>query len=68
MLVGNSGIQTRRPHSLNTDGIHDRYGPESPANHTALALADFYVGQLLDALKLPVAEGKVIPEIVSTSQ
>jgi predicted AlkP superfamily pyrophosphatase or phosphodiesterase len=48
-------IRAQRPHLLlfhllNTDGIHHRYGPESPASYTALALADFYVGQLLDAL------------------
>jgi predicted AlkP superfamily phosphohydrolase/phosphomutase len=48
-------IRARRPHLLlfhllNTDGIHHRYGPESPASYTALALADFYVGQLLDTL------------------
>ena len=39
-------IRARRPHLLlfhllNTDGIHHRYGPESPASYTALALADF---------------------------
>ena len=49
-------VRARRPllllfHLLNTDGIHHRYGPESPASYTALALADFYVGQLLDALE-----------------
>jgi predicted AlkP superfamily pyrophosphatase or phosphodiesterase len=49
-------IRVRRPHLLlfhllNTDGIHHRYSPESPASYTALALADFYVGQLLDALE-----------------
>ena len=36
---------------LNVDGIHHRYGPESPASYTALALADSYVGRLLDALE-----------------
>ncbi|MFO1498383.1 MAG: alkaline phosphatase family protein [Verrucomicrobiota bacterium] len=48
-------IRERRPaflmlHLLNTDGIHHRYGPESPASYTALALADSYVGRLLDSL------------------
>jgi predicted AlkP superfamily pyrophosphatase or phosphodiesterase len=48
-------IRARQPHLLlvhllNTDGIHHQYGPESPASYTALALADFLVGQLLDAL------------------
>jgi predicted AlkP superfamily pyrophosphatase or phosphodiesterase len=49
-------IRTRRPHLLlfhllNTDGIHHRYGAESPASYTALALADFYVAQLLETLE-----------------
>ena len=40
-------IRLRRPHLLlfhllNSDGIHHRYGAESPASYTALALADFY--------------------------
>jgi predicted AlkP superfamily pyrophosphatase or phosphodiesterase len=48
-------IQKRKPdlllfHLLNTDGIHHRYGPQSPASYTALALADTYVGRVLDAL------------------
>ena len=49
-------IQKRKPHLLlfhllNTDGIHHRYGPQTPASYTALALADTYVGQVLDALE-----------------
>jgi predicted AlkP superfamily pyrophosphatase or phosphodiesterase len=49
-------IEKRRPeflmlHLLNTDGIHHRYGPESSASYTALALADSYVGRLLDSLE-----------------
>lgn len=48
-------ITQRKPHLLlfhllNTDGIHHRYGPQSPASHTALALADVFVGRLVDAL------------------
>ena len=48
-------IRMRRPHLLllhllNTDGIHHQYGPESAASYTALALADFLVGQVLDTL------------------
>jgi predicted AlkP superfamily pyrophosphatase or phosphodiesterase len=48
-------IEVRKPHLLvlhllNTDGIHHRYGPRSAASYTALALADFYVGQVLQAL------------------
>jgi predicted AlkP superfamily pyrophosphatase or phosphodiesterase len=48
-------IARRKPHLLlfhllNTDGIHHRYGPQSPASYTALALADIYVGRILDAL------------------
>jgi predicted AlkP superfamily pyrophosphatase or phosphodiesterase len=38
-------------HLLNTDGIHHRYGPESPASYTAIALADKFVGQIHEALK-----------------
>jgi predicted AlkP superfamily pyrophosphatase or phosphodiesterase len=37
-------------HLLNTDGIHHRYGPQSPASYTAMALADVHVGRLIDAL------------------
>ena len=49
-------IRARQPHLLlfhllNTDGTHHRYGPGSPASYTALALADFYVGEVLDALE-----------------
>jgi predicted AlkP superfamily pyrophosphatase or phosphodiesterase len=51
-------IRKHRPnflliHLLNTDGIHHRYGPESPASCPALALADKYVGEILDELKNP---------------
>jgi predicted AlkP superfamily pyrophosphatase or phosphodiesterase len=34
-------------HPLNTDAIHHRYGPGSPASLSALALADHLVGELL---------------------
>jgi predicted AlkP superfamily pyrophosphatase or phosphodiesterase len=37
-------------HLLNTDGIHHRYGPQSPASYTALALADSFVARILQAL------------------
>jgi len=48
-------VMQRKPHLLlfhllNTDGIHHRYGPLSPASYTAMALADVYVGRLVDAL------------------
>ncbi|HKX62807.1 MAG TPA: alkaline phosphatase family protein [Verrucomicrobiae bacterium] len=48
-------IRTRRPnfllfHLLNSDGTHHRYGAETPASYTALALADVHVGRVLDAL------------------
>lgn len=48
-------IQKRKPHLLlfhllNTDGIHHRYGPQSTASHTAMALADIHVGRIVDAL------------------
>lgn len=49
-------VTKRKPHLLlfhllNTDGIHHRYGPQSPASYTAMALADGFVGQLMDALQ-----------------
>jgi predicted AlkP superfamily pyrophosphatase or phosphodiesterase len=49
-------ILQRKPHLLlfhllNTDGIHHRYGPQSPASYTAMALADVHVGQIVDALQ-----------------
>ena len=37
-------------HLLNTDGIHHKYGPQSPASYTAMALADLHVGRIVDAL------------------
>ena len=37
-------------HLLNTDGIHHKYGPQSPASYTAMALADSHIGQLVDAI------------------
>jgi predicted AlkP superfamily pyrophosphatase or phosphodiesterase len=48
-------IRTRKPHLLalhllNTDGIHHRYGPESPASYTAVALADTFVGRVIEAI------------------
>ena len=48
-------IRERKPHLLvlhllNTDSTHHKYGPQSPASYTALALADFYVGKVLAAL------------------
>jgi predicted AlkP superfamily pyrophosphatase or phosphodiesterase len=48
-------IRTRKPHLLalhllNTDGIHHRYGPESPASYTAVTLADTFVGRVLEAI------------------
>jgi predicted AlkP superfamily pyrophosphatase or phosphodiesterase len=48
-------IKKRKPHLLlfhllNIDGTHHRYGPQSPASYTALALADVHVGKILDAL------------------
>ena len=49
-------IKKRKPnlllfHLLNTDGTHHRFGSESPASYTALALADVYVGRVIDALE-----------------
>ena len=49
-------IKQRKPHLLlfhllNTDGTHHRFGSESSASYTALALADVYVGRVIDALE-----------------
>jgi predicted AlkP superfamily pyrophosphatase or phosphodiesterase len=49
-------VKQRKPHFLlfhllNTDGVHHRYGPQTPASYTALALADVFVGRLVDALE-----------------
>jgi predicted AlkP superfamily pyrophosphatase or phosphodiesterase len=38
-------------HLLNTDSTHHKYGPESMASYTALALADHYVGDVMNAVK-----------------
>ncbi|QOV91827.1 alkaline phosphatase family protein [Humisphaera borealis] len=48
-------IRARKPHFmtyhiLNTDGIHHKYGPKTPAGYTALALADQNIRDLLAAL------------------
>jgi predicted AlkP superfamily pyrophosphatase or phosphodiesterase len=48
-------IEVRKPHFLalhllNADGIHHRYGPDTPASQTALALADKFVGQILESI------------------
>jgi predicted AlkP superfamily pyrophosphatase or phosphodiesterase len=48
-------LRERKPnlmlfHLLNTDATHHRYGPQSPASYTALALADFYIRDLVNAL------------------
>lgn len=48
-------IQTRRPnllllHLLITDTIQHRYGPQSPAAYTAIALADAHVAEVLRAV------------------
>ena len=37
-------------HLLNTDSTHHKYGPESMASYTALALADRFVGDIVDAV------------------
>lgn len=38
-------------HLLNTDSTHHKYGPESMASYTALALADRFVGDIVAAVK-----------------
>jgi predicted AlkP superfamily pyrophosphatase or phosphodiesterase len=37
-------------HLLNTDATHHKYGPETMASYTALALADRFVGDVIDAV------------------
>jgi predicted AlkP superfamily pyrophosphatase or phosphodiesterase len=49
-------VKKRKPnfmlwHMLITDTIHHRYGAQSPASYTALAMVDGQLRQLLDALK-----------------
>jgi predicted AlkP superfamily pyrophosphatase or phosphodiesterase len=49
-------IRNRMPnfmsvHLLNTDSTHHKYGPQSMASYTALALADRFVGEIIAALK-----------------
>jgi len=48
-------IRTRKPnlvlfHPLNVDGVHHRYGPQSPAGYTAVAYADTCVRDVVDAV------------------
>lgn len=48
-------IRTRKPnlillHPLNVDSVHHRYGPQTPAGYTAVALADTLVRDALGAL------------------
>lgn len=48
-------VKARKPqfiawHILVTDSIHHKYGPQTPASHTALAQADAQVRELLRAL------------------
>jgi len=48
-------LKVRKPHLLlfhllDSDLIHHRYGPQSPASYTTLALADARVGRILDIL------------------
>jgi predicted AlkP superfamily pyrophosphatase or phosphodiesterase len=37
-------------HLLNTDGTHHKYGPQSNASYTAVALADKFVGDIVGAI------------------
>jgi predicted AlkP superfamily pyrophosphatase or phosphodiesterase len=48
-------VRVRKPHFmtyhiLNTDGLHHKYGPKTPAGYTGLALADQNVRDLLQAV------------------
>lgn len=38
-------------HLLNTDSTHHKYGPETMASYSALALADRFVGDLMNAVR-----------------
>lgn len=49
-------IRTRKPnlvlfHPLNVDGTHHKYGPQSPAGYTAVALADTLVRDVVQAIE-----------------
>ena len=48
-------IRQRKPnlvlfHPLNVDGVHHKYGPQTPAGYTAVALADMFVRDVLEAI------------------
>lgn len=49
-------LKTHKPnlllyHTLNTDGVHHRYGPANMASYSALAYADRLVGDLVQAVE-----------------
>ncbi len=49
-------LRTRKPnfllfHLLLVDGIHHRFGPQSPEGYDAVRLADQHIGQLFDTLE-----------------
>lgn len=49
-------LKTHKPnlllyHTLNTDGVHHRYGPANMASYTALAYTDRLVGDLVKAVE-----------------
>ena len=55
-------------HILNTDGIHHKYGPKTPAGYTALALADQNIRDLLAALDEAMARIRAFaPELLLLS-
>jgi predicted AlkP superfamily pyrophosphatase or phosphodiesterase len=48
-------LKTRKPnlmvfHLLVTDGLHHKYGPQTPAGYAAVGMADDHVGDVLEAL------------------
>lgn len=49
-------IRTQKPnlvlfHPLNVDGTHHKYGPQTPAGYTAVALADTLVREVVQAIQ-----------------
>ncbi len=50
-LIGKRQPHFMAFHLLNTDSTHHKYGPETMASHTALALADRFVGDVMAAVR-----------------
>ncbi|MBI4903037.1 MAG: alkaline phosphatase family protein [Acidobacteria bacterium] len=52
-------------HLLNTDSLNHAAGPRTAASWAGYALADFYVGQILDAIKAAGLSGRTTVFLVS---